>query len=351
MAAGKNDKNILMYKTLNKKQAIDYAFIVFVLVITYFITRRTQLSDIIMAIIFILIFIILAVILESTRRLVRNSIQKTVDEIMQETSEGTKSIENVISAQKDNVNTSVLKLTNVKGLLDHLKESFEFLNELMVSTKSKTEQSLDFANTENLAVKANIDKMFALRRKIQTIAEHILELSEFIQSISSMIDIVDDISEQTNLLALNAAVEAARAGEHGKGFAVVAGEIRKLADESKKATAKITSLVADIQQTTNSTVMATEEGTKEIETGLNLANNIGESVEQLIGFTSEISNNISSIMQNWQKVEQDRTNLESYTNELDVIFDNYGKTFDENYKNIESLNNLANTYRTFIDEE
>ena len=116
--------------------------------------------------------------------------------------------------------------------------------------------------------------MLTLKQKVQIIAELILELSDYIQQIGNTVGIVEDIAEQTNMLALNAAVEAARAGEHGKGFAVVAGEIRKLADESKQATTKISSLINEIEQATNSTVMATEEGTKEIESGVNLAHDI-----------------------------------------------------------------------------
>ena len=123
--------------------------------------------------------------------------------------------------------------------------------------------------------------MYTIRQKIQTIAELILELSEQAQHISNNIGIVEDIAEQTNMLALNAAVEAARAGEHGKGFAVVASEIRKLADESKQATTKIIDLVREIQNATNSTVMAAEEGSKEIENGVSLTIKITENIDEL----------------------------------------------------------------------
>ena len=169
---------------------------------------------------------------------------------------------------------------NTNELIAKIKSLSDSLNKTAQMTAAESKKT--FSNGEKSGtVKANIEKMIVLKQRIQIIAELILELSEYIQQIGSIIGLVEDIAEQTNMLALNAAVEAARAGEHGKGFAVVAGEIRKLADESKQATTKIASLINDIQHTTNSTVMATEEGTKEIESGVKLAGTIEETYVEL----------------------------------------------------------------------
>jgi len=105
----------------------------------------------------------------------------------------------------------------------------------------------------------------AIQEKVEKIAEEIFLLSEHSSQIENITRLVSDLANQTNLLALNAAIEAVRAGEHGKGFAVVAGEIRKLADQSKSSAEKINVLLVDIQKTTKSTVMVTQEGAKTVQ--------------------------------------------------------------------------------------
>lgn len=235
-------------------------------------------------------------------------------------------------------------ISRYEGTFSRASDNVEKLKSLAFALKQnskealyKVAQSLKNADLEQKPVQANIDKMIVLKQRIQIIAELILELSEYIQQIGSIIGLVEDIAEQTNMLALNAAVEAARAGEHGKGFAVVAGEIRKLADESKQATTKISSLINDIQHTTNSTVMATEEGSKEIESGVRLAGKIEENF-------SVLNEAVTSLMKSLENVSFSSENQEKLSAE--IVKDLSGVTTDLSdvlttiNTNIENINDL-----------
>jgi len=121
----------------------------------------------------------------------------------------------------------------------------------------------------------------SLREKMGQVQGQILRLSENLGQIYNITNLVSDLANQTNMLALNASVEAVRAGEHGKGFGVVASEIRKLADQSRKSAEKIGSLVADIQNATNSTVIVTEEGTKAVEKIVGAINDVAVNIQQI----------------------------------------------------------------------
>jgi len=139
------------------------------------------------------------------------------------------------------------------------------------------------------SVDGTIEEMTRMRSQMDLIAESIVRLSEQGQAIGEIVATVNDLADQSNLLAVNAAIEAAKAGEQGKGFAVVAQEVRSLAEQSKKATIQVRTILGDIQKATNGAVMATEQGTKAVEAGLKQATQAGDSVKALAESITEAS--------------------------------------------------------------
>jgi len=126
-----------------------------------------------------------------------------------------------------------------------------------------------------------------IKEQMDSIAQTVVRLSEQSQSIGGIIASVTDIADQSNLLAVNAAIEAAKAGEQGKGFAVVAQEIKNLASQSKQATLKVRNILNDVQKATGAAVMATEQGSKAVESGMKQSLIAGEAIRILAESSNE----------------------------------------------------------------
>jgi methyl-accepting chemotaxis protein len=133
------------------------------------------------------------------------------------------------------------------------------------------------------------------RDQIRSIADSVLELGSQTQAIGEIITSVNELAEQSNLLAVNAAIEAANAGEQGKGFTVVAREVKRLAEQSKQATAQVRALLSEIKKASTAAVLVTEQGAKAVEIGVQQSLEAGESIRALSQGIVEASYSVTQI--------------------------------------------------------
>ncbi len=145
------------------------------------------------------------------------------------------------------------------------------------------------------SVEEAIEGMHRVRDKLEAIAQSVLKVGEQNNAIGDIITTVRALAEQSHLLAINAEIEAAKAGEAGKGFAVVAQEVRNLAEQSKRATVQIHTILSDTQKAVNVAVLVTEQGTRAAELGVEQSLQAGDSIKALSMSITESAQAMSQI--------------------------------------------------------
>ncbi|MFM7319363.1 MAG: methyl-accepting chemotaxis protein, partial [Isosphaeraceae bacterium] len=85
----------------------------------------------------------------------------------------------------------------------------------------------------------------------------------------------------------------------------VAAEVRNLAEQSKMSNAKVRQILGDIQKATNTAVLATEQGTKGVETGMHLAEQAGDVINKLTLTVSESTSQVEQYLSSSHQTNQD----------------------------------------------
>ncbi len=183
-------------------------------------------------------------------------------------------------------------------------------------TSDEAKNNGQIASKGGQIVSDTVRKMQDIATVVRQSADNIQKLGESSKQIGQIISVIDEIADQTNLLALNAAIEAARAGEQGRGFAVVADEVRKLAERTTEATKQIATMIRGVQDETESAVGIMKKGNDEVQQGINLADEAGQSLSNIVGSTNSV---IEMIMQIASASEQQSATTEQIAQNITAI--------------------------------
>ena len=178
-------------------------------------------------------------------------------------------------------------VTDTAATVDEVAASASQASERAMGVTAAVQRSEETSQAGLEAMEELLASMDVVRTRMAALAEGVLGLAEKGQSIGEIIAVINDIAEQSHVLSLNAALEATRAGEQGKGFAVVAGEVKALAEQSKKATAQVRKILGDIQKGTQTAVMGAEEVSKSATAGSKVASDTGAKFRKLAEHITE----------------------------------------------------------------
>lgn len=175
------------------------------------------------------------------------------DELNLSTNETSNTVDEITQAIQEVANGATEQASALQGIFEELQAVGDD-----VATITNESESIKVVATninsmamDNSTILNNLEKDF-VKKEVSSkgLSDTLEEVKEEVSKIMQFVGVVNNIASQTNLLALNATIESARAGEAGKGFGVVATEIRKLAEQSTKASGEINSIVKGMTKKT-----------------------------------------------------------------------------------------------------
>lgn len=150
-----------------------------------------------------------------------------------------------ILESSSSTNTHLIVVSDIMTALSSVTDTVNTLSQQVVDNAQATQLAMEDSQQKVAEVLNASEQTNAAASAGR---DAILSLSQSVESVGSIVDVISSIADQTNLLALNAAIEAARAGAHGRGFSVVADEVRQLAGKTQESLKQVSQRLEQLNQ-------------------------------------------------------------------------------------------------------
>ncbi|WP_042222380.1 methyl-accepting chemotaxis protein [Oceanobacillus manasiensis] len=265
----------------------------------------------------------------------------------------TNSIQDVASGVENQSN----RIDSSSRMAQDMSSSIQQIASSSNEVSSTAADATSVVQAGNKAIETTVGQMEFIKKTVHELSGNIEGLGNKTREIGNIVDVITNIAEQTNLLALNAAIEAARAGEHGKGFAVVADEVRKLAEQSSQSSEQIKDMIQSVQKESVDAVKAMATGTTEVERGIEVVSQAGQSFTDITSFVNTVTSQIQQVASKIQEIssgtEQFRETFDSLAGISETTSgaaQNVSASTEEQLASMEEITDSANSLSVMAEE-
>ena len=218
-----------------------------------------------------------------------------------------KSTDEIFLSSKDIFSTANNQAASVQEIESTIKENSQIAVEIAEKTSSvatiASKMENDVIHGFNV-LERNVNQLEDIKKKNDGVISGIVALGNKITKIRDIIKTINTITDQTKVIAFNAALEAASAGDRGKRFAVVASEVNRLADDIASLTKQIREQVEEIQGSSSSLIISSEESADKITEGNNMIKELEDIFREIRSGAEITANQAQTITVSSQKQQK-----------------------------------------------
>ena len=243
-------------------------------------------------VLFIVIMAITAFIISRMRSKEQEASRRLIEETQ---SLAVSSKENAATAQDQNaaIKEIVATMEDNTALSEDISQKIKDVSGVATKTSSDVTEGVSY-------LEENVRQLHEIAQANQSTISGIKNLGDKIENIWDIVTLINSVADQAKIIAFNAELEASTAGAAGRNFHIVATEIRRLADGIIDGTKEIKSKITEIQQSSDSLIIASESGTEKIQEGVVNAKNLEErftSIKNASEITADSAGAITTIIQ------------------------------------------------------
>jgi len=218
-----------------------------------------------------------------------------------------KSTDEIFLSSKEIFSTANNQAASVQEIESTINENTQIAGEIADKTGSVANIASKMENdvVQGFSVlERNVNQMEDIKKKNDGVISGIIALGNKITKIRDIIKTINTITDQTKVIAFNAALEAASAGDRGKRFSVVASEVNRLADDIATLTKQIREQIEEIQNSSSSLIISSEESADKIAEGNNLIRELEDIFQEIRSGAEITANQAQTITVSTQKQQK-----------------------------------------------